>query len=187
MTNPAAPDQMAPNQTPATPASGGKYQESLPKNDTEPDNANGNPEETELYKKAKELVASLEKPPSILGLPHGIAEVCLKELCYPMNGPENTQFPVMNLVELQRLNIYALRKKLADKAIHIVENKSLSDGDSRLIEGLMADYCERLSYSLNSCKASELPYTNRRQVTPSETSTTCSKKSVTMLDATHFT
>lgn len=137
------------------PATRDKYPESLPNTDTEvnketePNNADANPEDIELHNKAKELIANLEKPSSILGLPQGIAEVCLKELCYPIDGPENTQFPVMNLVELQRLNIYALRKKLADKAIHIVEKKSLSYKESRHIGGLMSGYCERVFYSFS--------------------------------------
>jgi predicted nucleic acid-binding Zn-ribbon protein len=168
MANLAVPDQMSPNQTPAL---RGKYYESLSNEDTktnedtESNNAGsssegtdlnyegGSPEEIEQYEKAKRLKDNLEKPSSILGLPHGIAEVCLKELCFPIDGPGNTQFPVMNLVELQRLNIYALREKLADKAIHIVKNKSLSDFEVWWIKGLMSDYCERLFCSLSSDKA----------------------------------
>jgi hypothetical protein len=91
---------------------------------------------------AKKKMKELTDRSAILGLPTAIAESRLKELCCNKDGPEDMKFPVINLVELQRLNIYAIRKRLAEKAIAILDTKSLCDNEAWRIKGLMSDYCK---------------------------------------------
>ncbi|KFZ11176.1 hypothetical protein V501_04877 [Pseudogymnoascus sp. VKM F-4519 (FW-2642)] len=86
----------------------------------------------------------LEGRSSILGLPRRIAKERLGALCYDIDGPGETQFPIINLAELQRLNIYALRKRLAVKAIDIFQSESLCDSEAWRIKDLMSDYCNAL-------------------------------------------
>ncbi|OBT70322.1 hypothetical protein VE03_00191 [Pseudogymnoascus sp. 23342-1-I1] len=59
-------------------------------------------------------------------------------------GEKRYHYPIINLAELQRLNLYALRKKLAARAVNIIEHKSLSESEAWRIKGLMADYCNAL-------------------------------------------
>ncbi|KFX96501.1 hypothetical protein V490_03316 [Pseudogymnoascus sp. VKM F-3557] len=108
------------------------------------DSEAGNSGDTEQSIEANKLTAKLEESSNILGLPKTIADACLGELCYNIPGPKGMYFPVINLVELQRLNIYALRKKLANKAIDIIEEESLSDEHASNIKGPMSDYCNAL-------------------------------------------
>ncbi|OBT94061.1 hypothetical protein VE01_07149 [Pseudogymnoascus verrucosus] len=93
---------------------------------------------------AKKKMKELTDRSAILGLPTAIAESRLKELCCNKDGPEDMKFPVINLVELQRLNIYAIRKRLAEKAIAILDTTSLCDNEAWRIKGLMSDYCNAL-------------------------------------------
>ncbi|OBT83879.1 hypothetical protein VE02_06152 [Pseudogymnoascus sp. 03VT05] len=88
--------------------------------------------------------AEAQSRSSLLGLPKRIAKERLEALCYDIDGPGETQFPIINLAELQRLNIYALRKKLAVKAIDIFQSESLCDNEAWRIKDLMSDYCNAL-------------------------------------------
>lgn len=106
------------------------------------------PEGAELLQtpeaKAEKKMKELMDRSALLGLPTTIAESRLKELCCDKDGPRGMEFPVINLVELQRLNIYAIRKRLAAKAIAILDTKSLCDNEAWCIKDLMSDYCKWL-------------------------------------------
>ena len=94
----------------------------------------------------KSLEDKLEDRSSLLGLPGFIADRRLGQLCYAIDGPNDKKIPVINLSELQRLNLYSLRKKLAVKAIDVKEHSSLNAKDAECIKKLMSDYCERLCF-----------------------------------------
>lgn len=102
------------------------------------------PEATTPEAIAEKIIKELTDRSALLGLPTTIAEIRLNELCCDKEGPEGMEFPVINLVELQRLNIYAIRKRLAAKAIAILDTKSLCDNEAWRIKGLMSDYCKWL-------------------------------------------
>lgn len=102
------------------------------------------PEATTPEATAEKTMKELTDRSAILGLPTTIAESRLKELCCNKDGPEGMKFLVINLVELQRLNIYAIRKRLATKAIAILDTRSLCDNEAWRIKSLMSDYCKWL-------------------------------------------
>lgn len=87
----------------------------------------------------------LEAPPDqspLLQLPQKLSERSLNELIYTINGPEEKKVFVMNLTELQRLNLHALRKRLAAKVFNIVREKSLSDMEATRTQRSISDYCK---------------------------------------------
>ena len=78
----------------------------------------------------------------ILDLPTDIAKESLKELLYLIGDDKSKKMIVMNLSELQRLNLHALRKRLATKVFEIVETESLNNMEALRVQKLMSDYCE---------------------------------------------
>ncbi|OQV02942.1 hypothetical protein CLAIMM_08053 [Cladophialophora immunda] len=95
--------------------------------------------------------APLQDHPTILDLPEQVAEESKKSLLYTddgygergdTHGPQKVVF--MNLTELQRLNLHALRKQLADIVLGIITDNSLDDKQAKTIRPLMSDYCNAL-------------------------------------------
>ncbi|KUJ14306.1 uncharacterized protein LY89DRAFT_784274 [Mollisia scopiformis] len=104
-----------------------------------------------------EFMKKLEMPSALLNLPKEIADERLKQLCFTRDGPkiprdvpraadsnDRYQIPLINLCELQRLSLYAMRQELTAKAIKIKEDESLSGEEAGSIKTLISEYCNAL-------------------------------------------
>jgi len=89
------------------------------------------------------LMTSTEGRSRILDLPKDIADNSRRELLYT-SGDGEMKIIVMNFSELQRLNLHALRKRLAAKVFDIIETKSLNNVEALRVQKLMSDYCSAL-------------------------------------------
>ena len=88
------------------------------------------------------LMTLTEDGSGILDLPKDIAAGSKRELLYATGKPGEMGVIVVNLSELQRLNLHALRRRLAAQVFDIIETDSLNHVEAFRVQKLMSDYCE---------------------------------------------
>lgn len=94
----------------------------------------------------KDLADAL-RPSSILNLSGRLADSIQQDLLYSV---EDDEIMVLNLTGLQKLGIQAMRRSLAECAVKIVRDKSLSVAEAKRTSNLMHRYCTSVGLTLRT-------------------------------------
>ena len=87
----------------------------------------------------KQQFENIMRESAILNLSGMMEDASISQLIYPLSK-DPTEY-LINLTELQRLNLQAMRTRLARDAFNIFDKKALTQNKAMCMARLMHEYC----------------------------------------------